>query len=230
MRRWWTAGTPGVLILMALAPLDGAGQLGAQARGPLEGGVLVTGWTGRPDPKAEQQGRRITDTRLWATGDTLHVMSGPPAAYWNPDHVATGEYEVRAAFTLPSPPPGRETVGLFMGGSDLDGDRRNYLYCALHGDGLFSIKHRYGGELHSLVERKASEAIRHPEPGGRSTNTIAWRVDATQVACLVNGVAVAAFPRASVIGSGKLDATDGIYGLRVDHNLQVQVSGFAKRP
>jgi hypothetical protein len=230
MRRWLGAGAIVSALLMALTPLARAGTLGAQASGGGEGGVRVKGWTGRPDPQAEQQGRRIADARLWSSGDTLHAAAGPPAAYWNPEHVATGAYVVRATFTLPTPPPERETVGLFMGGSDLEGDRRNYLYCALHGDGMFSIKHRYGGELHTLVERKASEAIRHPDAIGRATNTLAWRVDAAQVTCLVNDVPVAAFPRPSVIGNGKLDATDGVYGLRINHNLSVQITGFARMP
>jgi len=230
MRRWLATVTILGSLLRAVTPLDQAGGLHAQAGGAAVSGVQVKGWTGRPDPQAEQQGRRIRDLRFWSTGDTLHAAAGPPAAYWNPAHVATGDYVVRATFTLPSPPPARETVGLFMGGSDLAGDVRNYLYCALHGDGLFSIKHRYGGELHTLVERKASEAILHPDGSGRSTNELAWRVDASQVACLVNGVPVAAFPRTSVIGTGKLDATDGIYGLRINHNLTARITGFARTP
>lgn len=206
-------------------------QAPAQERGPLEGGVLVKGWSGRPDPQAEQQGRRIGDARFWSVGDTLVATSGPAAAYWNPAHVARGAYLVRATFALsPAVPPERETVGLFIGGSGLDGDRRNYLYCALHGAGTYSVKHRYGSELHTLVERKPSAAIRRPDASGRSTNEIAWRVDASQVTCLVNGEAVASFPRAGVIGEGKLEATDGIYGLRVSHNLEVRVTGFMRAP
>ena len=52
-----------------------------------------------------------------------------------------------------------EAYGVFMGGTKLDSDDQNYLYCVVFGTGMYSIKHRFGGEVHTLVDRKASELV-----------------------------------------------------------------------
>lgn len=191
------------------------------------GGVLVRGWTGRVDPQAEKQGGKISDAKFFAMGDALHVTAGPAATYWNPAHVASGRYTVRATFTQTRAPVHPEAYGLFMGGTRLDGADQNYLYCVVFGTGMYSIKHRFGGEVHTLVDRKASEALRKADASGKATNEIAWKVDAQNVSCVINGVAVETFPRAVLVGPGKLESIDGTYGIRVNHNLDVHITGFA---
>ncbi|MEP7380444.1 MAG: hypothetical protein ABI910_02090 [Gemmatimonadota bacterium] len=215
----------GALVALAAPSNMTAQEVGAN-RAPDSRGVQVEGWKGRLDLKAEKQGRKISDAKFWSTDDGWHVAAGPPAIFWSPAEVAAGEFTVSATFSADGDAPHRETYGLFMGGSDLDGRVPNYLYCTLYGVGMFSVKHRFGEELHSLVERRASPAINRRDAKGHTTNTMAWRVDAEHVACLVNGTAVATFPRAVVIGSGKLASTDGAYGLRVNHNLDVLITGF----
>lgn len=214
-------------ILMVLAPAGVSAQGGDPDKLVQDGGVLVKGWTGRIDPQAEKQGRKITDAKFFAMGDALHVTAGPPATYWNPAHVASGSYTVRATFTQTKAPTHPEAYGLFMGGTKLEGGDQNYLYCVVFGTGMYSIKHRFGGEVHSLVDRKANDALRKADAAGKATNEVAWKVDAQSVSCVINGVAVETFPRADLIGPGKLESTDGVYGIRVNHNLDVHIVGFA---
>ena len=45
--------------------------------------------------------------------------------------------------------------------------------------------------------------------------------------CTVNGASVWSATKADVTGAGKLDSTDGITGIRVSHNSDALVSGFA---
>jgi len=217
-----------LLLLSAFAlPLTLPAQAAGTEKGGTEGGVLVTGWRGRVDPQAEKKGATISDVKFWTMGGGLHVTAGPPATYWNPDHVATGNYRVSATFTQTTAPVHPEAYGLFIGGTQLDGDRQNYLYCVIFGTGMFSIKHRFGGEVHTLIDRRASGALKTVDGAGRATNEVAWTVAGNQVSCAINGTPVASFERAQLLGEGKLETIDGVYGIRVNHNLDVHIARFA---
>ena len=102
----------------------------------------------------------------------------------------------------------------------------NYLYCAVYGDGAYTVRHRFGGELHTLVERRASGAVRRADASGKASNAIGWMVDEGNVSCVINGTTVSTFPRSLLIGPGKLESTDGIVGLHVDRDVAVRISGF----
>ena len=61
-------------------------------------------------------------------------------------------------------------------------------------------------------------------PTPRSLNTVAVTVKDGTVDCQVNGKSVGSYTKDQV----KV-ATDGIYGIRVSHNMEVMVSGLAKK-
>ena len=44
--------------------------------------------------------------------------------------------------------------------------------------------------------------------------------------CQINGATVASYDRAEIVGPGKLESTDGIYGIRVSHNMDLTVSNL----
>lgn len=220
MRRLIVAG----LLVGMLAPAVSTAQGSDPDKNVKDGGVAAKGWTGRTDKKEQD----IKNAKFVDMGDGFHVTAGPPAIYWNPANTATGNYTVKATFSQTKAPAHPEAYGIFMGGTKLDADGQNYLYCAVFGTGMFSIKHRYGSEVHTLVERKPSDAIKKADAEGKATNEIAWKVTDDKVACVINGIEVQSFPKADLIGNGKLESTDGIYGLRVNHNLDVHVSGFGK--
>jgi len=71
------------------------------------------------------------------------------------------------------------------------------------------------------VPRTPNDAIRKPDESGKSTNALEVRVGPDKVDFVVNGTVVHSAPK-----SGVLAATDGIYGIRVNHLLEVQVDGF----
>jgi anthranilate/para-aminobenzoate synthase component I len=56
-----------------------------------------------------------------------------------------------------------------------------------------------------------------------------WRVKGGKASCVVNGTEVKTLEKAELVGADKLDALDGIYGIRVSHNLELTVSGLAKK-
>jgi hypothetical protein len=218
MRRLIVAG----LLIVSLAPAASRAQSADPDKNVKDGGILVKGWSGRTDKKEQD----IKNAKFVDMGGGFHVTAGPPAIYWNSANKATGNYTAKATFTQTKAPAHPEAYGLFIGGTKLDTDNQNYLYCAVFGTGIFSIKHRYGNEVHTLVERKPSDAIKKADSTGKATNEVAWKVSNDKVACLINGTEVQSFPKADLIGTGKLESTDGVYGLRVNHNLDVHVSGF----
>jgi hypothetical protein len=44
---------------------------------------------------------------------------------------------------------------------------------------------------------------------------------------VVNGTVVKTFSRGEVVGADKIASTDGTYGIRVSHNLELTVTGLA---
>lgn len=220
------AGVMALLIAAAPAP--------AQARRPSRtppppAATLPPGWMARLDPQEEKGGRTLAEVKLEGDSLALHVTGGPAVTLWHPTYRATGRFMVWGSFTQTraSTPPG--TYGPFIGGTSLDGTEYNYLYCAVHGSGAYSIKHRFGGELHTLVERRASGTIRPADASGKASNAIGWLVDDANVACVINGTAVSTFPRTLLLGPGKLESIDGIVGLHVDRDVDVRITEFGVR-
>jgi hypothetical protein len=191
------------------------------------GGITVPGWTGRIDDAAAKKGLTIDSSKFVREGDALHLTIGPAATYWNPANVAKGNYTVRATFkegktTADHPHP----AGLFIGGSGLGTADQRYMYCVAYGSGDFLIRRFNGSTVTTLVRRQPHAAINKAAADGSATQEIAWRVRDGAAECLINGQSVASFTRDEVVGPDKLASTDGVYGIRVSHNMDVVVTGL----
>lgn len=205
-----------------------ASSLGAQANDPdkvtATGGVTVPGWQGRIDPQAAKGGRSITQDKVAAMGTGFHVTSGPAAIYWNPKNTASGNYTVTASFTQTKAPTHPEAYGLILGGNDLTSANQSYYYFLVRGDGKYLINHRANDStVHKIVEWTANPAIKVQDADGKATNKLAIVVGADKVNFMVNGVQVDSRPRSAIVAKG-------IAGVRVNHNLDVHVDGFAVTP
>jgi len=75
----------------------------------------------------------------------------------------------------------------------------------------------------SVVDWTDSAAIKKPDAGGKMSNTLSIEVGADKVRFLVNGTEVTA------VDAAKVD-TAGTPGLRVNHNLNLHIEGFAIKP
>ena len=58
------------------------------------------------------------------------------------------------------------------------------------------------------------------------TQEVAWVVTADKAECKINGTVVGSYPKADLVGAGKLESLDGIAGIRIAHNVDVNVTGF----
>jgi hypothetical protein len=214
-------------VVFSAFPLVVTGQGSDPDKLVKDGGVLVKGWSGRVDPQAVKRGSKITDAKFADLAGGWRVTAGPAAIYWNGANVGSGAYTATATFVQVKPTEHAEYYGLFIGGSKLDGAKQNYLYCAIAGNGTFTVKHRVGDEVHELAGRTANPAIKAVDASGKATNQVGWKVTKDRTSCLVNGTEVWVYASPSLVGEGKLESLDGIVGIRVNHNLEVQVSGFS---
>src|SRR3990172_11440275 len=108
-----------------------------------KGGMQVTGWTGRVDASRENSGLTLDAAKFEKMGDGFHLTTGPALAVWNPAHVASGHYTVKATFAEPKfqglnshPHP----YGIMIAGNGLGTDQASYLYCSAYGTGNFIVR------------------------------------------------------------------------------------------
>ena len=152
----------------------------------------------------------------------FHASNPQAAVYWNPANTATGAYTVKGNFTLEKPSGHNNYYGIVFGGSDLDNAKQSYTYFLVSQNGTWLIKKRDGdANTQDVVAKTPNDAIKKPDAGGKSTNALEVRVGADKVDFVVNGTVVHSMPKSGV-------KTDGIYGIRVNHLLEIQINNFGK--
>jgi len=216
-----------LLGLFATSPLLAQGGMAGMNHDDADkkvegGGKLPAGWSARTDKDAP-----ITNVKFVKMGEGWHVTLGPAAVIYREADKASGNYTVSATFTQ-SKSQYPEGYGLVIGGSNLSAPGQRYTYFLVRSDGKFIIKKRNGpdsakrGENPSNVTEGWTDnaAINQAGDDGRATNQLAVTVSGGKVSFLVNGKEVYSGDAAS------LD-TNGIAGLRVNHNLDVHVADFA---
>lgn len=194
------------------------------------GGIFVQGWTGKIDSSSSRQGRVLNDAKFVQEGANLHVTTGPATTFWNPANTASGDYTVKATFMEPkfmelnSHP---HSYGIFIGGTNMGGEQMNLVYCVAYGDGT-SLVRGFAPAVFTLQRATPNPAVHKAAGVGQPvTQEIAWKVKGGRAECSVNGAVVAGYDKAELVGPGKLQSTDGVYGIRFTHNVEAVVSGFA---
>lgn len=179
--------------------------------------ALPTGYEVRLD----RAGSTAADYHVTQQDGGLHVETGPAGILYDAgDAVESGDYSVSATFTeIGAPPNHREAFGLFIGGSGLQGEQQRYTYFLVRADGRYLIKRRDGAETPTVTGWTDSEAVNGAAEGGDVSNELSIEVRGDQVHFSVNGTEVATHPVSDV------DAY-GIAGIRINHNLNVQVDDF----
>ena len=100
--------------------------------------------------------------------------------------------------------------------------QQSYLCFVVAQNGTWLIKRRDGDATSTVSPKTPNDAVKKPDASGKSTNALEVRVTADKIAYVVNGKVVRSTPKA-----GLTMKTDGLYGIRVNHMLDVQVDGFA---
>jgi hypothetical protein len=209
----------GLLALLAAAtPLAAQSGKPADPDRPVAGGNTVApGWSARPDG-----GASLADVKVVPMKGGLHVTLGPAVILYRGTDRAGGPFHTLATFTQTKRPTHPEGYGLFFGGQALGAASQQYTYFLVRGDGRFLVKRRNGEKAVELTKGwTAHPAVRKADANGRATNLLEIdnKRNPERIAFLVNGQEVyAADPRDL--------RRDGGVGLRVNHNLDVQITGF----
>lgn len=215
------------LVIAASLTSFAASELSAQDadRSVKDGGVKIAGWKARVDRRPMSQGKTANDSKLVADGKGYRLSAGPAGNFWSDKNVAKGNYEVKATFKeLKMAASHPHSYGLFIGGANLESETESLMYCIGYGNGTYAVKTFRGSKVTTLMPPTEHPALRKADANGESTNEIGWRVKGNKASCVINGQEVKSFTKKEVIGPDKLASTNGTYGIRVSHNLELAIS------
>ncbi|MEP7307799.1 MAG: hypothetical protein ABJA98_20035 [Acidobacteriota bacterium] len=198
-----------VVGLLAVVPLIAQGPKGWLVRADRSTSAL--------DPDA------AGNIKFTSAGTGFHAVTPQAAVFWDPANTVTGNYSLKGTFTLIKPSNHTNYYGLVFGGSDLGGPRQTYLYFLVAQDGTWLLKRREGdASTQDVAPRAVNAAVKRPDAKGQSVNALEVQVTADKMQFLINGTVVHTMPK-----TGLAAKTDGLYGIRVNHALEVQVDGLA---
>ncbi|MFL5380992.1 MAG: hypothetical protein ACJ8GN_00565 [Longimicrobiaceae bacterium] len=207
-------------LLAAAAPLAAQGHQHDPDRPATGGGgTLPAGWHAHPD-RAEAD---MAGLRFASMPPGWHVTTGPAVILWRPQDTATGEFTASATIHQTKAPAHPEAYGIFIAGSRLEANP-DYMYFLVRGDGKYMVRHRAAsGELHTIVDWTESPAVHRQNEAGQASNALAVEGGPWGVRLKINGTQVHEWLKRDV----PYLKTDGIVGLRVNHNLDVHVADFS---
>jgi hypothetical protein len=156
-------------------------------------GGLPAGWDWRLDPPARLVGQPAdpdSTLRFDQMPPGWHITTGPAGLLYPSAERAAGQFSIVADFVV-FPETTESGFGIFLGGSDLDGDSPTYLAAVLRRDGAFRVIRRVRGAESVLVPWTRHAAVR-PHPGsGTVTNRLRVNASADSLRVFVNDSAVA---------------------------------------
>lgn len=205
------------LTLAACALTLAAAPAAAQNAAP----SLPDGWNARFD----RANADMSQVNVRVQGDSLRITLGPSGIFYRESDNMTGSFTANATFTQTRAPQHPEAYGVIIGGRNLQAPNQDYMYFIIRGDGRYMVRHRAGDELHTIAEWTEHPAIVKQDASGRQTNTLTVENTAESLRLLVNGQEIANYRKADVPYLN----TDGIVGLRVNHNLDLLVTGEVVR-
>lgn len=200
----------GAALLLLASPL--AGQEAS----------LPAGWRAVPDSAARLVAPGIEPSLTDAWNFTRmppgwHLTTGPGMVLYDQSVRAAGRYRLETEFFL-FPNPTDQPVGLFLGGTGLDGPLADVQWFGLlvRRDGTAGVVHVHGTEHHPMVPYVLADSL-GVHPGNDSQRiSLAVDVEADSVRFFVNRARFAAVPRRGL-------ALDGPFGFRVGRGLNLHV-------
>jgi hypothetical protein len=180
----------------------------------ITGGGLPAGWAARPDRGTADQEKVIE------SGGVIHFVMGPAATFYN-NLTKTGDYKYSARVTQVKPPSHPTSYGIMVGGKDLQGAGQTYTYFLVRGAGEYFISNREGAGTATQVNWTADPAVVKQGADGKQQNVLGVEVKGPDVIFSVNGKEVKRLPKAGL-------HTDGIVGVRIGHNFDVDVDQISK--
>jgi len=188
-----------------------AGMSGDADIAAIGGTGVPNGYVGRTD-RPDQQ---LSGAKYSVSGNGWEVTTGPAHILYRPGDSASGAYTVTTTIDQLSAPAHPEAYGVFVGGSNLDGAGQQYLYFLARGTGEIMARVRDGANTRNVFAWKKHSAVAAANASGQGTYRLSIQVAPDSVRFLVNGQQAGAALATGV-------PTNGVYGLRVNHNLHVR--------
>jgi len=186
---------------------------GADPDRNVEGGTIPAGYVGRTDRST----MAVSGAKYTPSGDGWEVTTGPAHILYSTKNQASGNYTASATFEQLEAPAHPEAYGIFIGGMHMDAANIAYTYFEVRGTGELLVKLRDGVSTRDIVPWTASADVPKQDASGKATYTLSASVTNDAIKFSVNGKQVASVSRAGL-------PTDGIVGVRVNHNLHVKIS------
>jgi len=211
--------TPGAAdSAVAAAGATGAGMETEDPDRNAGGAGVPGGFTARTDrPDAA-----ITGAKYVRSGETLEVTTGPAHILYAGKDTAKGTYSVSATIEQLEKPVHPEAYGIFIGGRDLDTPTQTYTYFLVRGSGELMVKVREGDKTRDVVKWTRSADVPSQDASGKAKYALGASVTGDAVKFMINGKQVASVSKVGL-------PTDGVAGLRINHNLHLKASPISIR-
>ena len=209
--RWTLSLAAASLVAVPLAAQDPDRNVAGSGKPP-------AGWNVRAD-----RDRPLTALKFETMGGGYHFTTGPAVIAWRDADNAPGAFHAVADFTQTKAPAHAEAYGLFIGGKNLKDSTSTYHYFIIRGDGKFLVKKMMGNTATNVAGdwTEHSAIVKQDAATGKQTNKIEVAAGKDgKVTFKVNGQDVTTLTLTPA-------EAGGIVGLRVNHNLDVHVDGFA---
>jgi len=179
----------------------------------VSGGSIPSGYAARTD----RSDAPITGASYTGAADGWEVRTGPAHILYAAKDSAKGNYTASATIEQLEAPTHPEAYGLILGGRDLEGPGQTYTYFLVRGTGDLMVRVREGGQTRDVLKWTANPDVPKADASGKATYALSASVAGDAVRFSVNGKQVASVARAGL-------PTDGIAGLRINHNLHVRAT------
>jgi len=174
------------------------------------GSGVPQGYVGRTD-RANQN---IAEAKYTPNGNRWEITTGPAHIVYAAKDSASGRYTATATFDQLEAPRHPEAFGIFIGGRNLDQPSQQYTYFVVRGTGEYLVRVRDGDQTRDVLNWRGGGNVPKADDAGKATYKLAAQVGADSVRFMINDKPVAAVAKRGI-------PTDGIAGLRVNHNLHV---------
>jgi hypothetical protein len=198
-------------LLISALPQFVAAQDNDPDRAVSGNGKFPAGWNVRPDRGSADQ------LNFTQAGEVFQFKMGSAGTFYNASWMKSGNFQFSARLTQKAAPSHPISYGLMIGGSNLAGPMQTYSYFLVRNQGEFFIANREGdARPTTVVNWTANPAIVKQGADGRQTNTLGIQVQGDNAIFTVNGAEMTRLPKSKI-------HTDGLYGFRIGHNLDVDV-------
>lgn len=176
---------------------------------------LPAGYLGRTD----RANTNLSEAKYVVAGNNWEITTGPAHIVYSPRNTATGNYTVSSTIEQLATPRHREAFGIMFAGRNLDTPAQKYSYFVVAGTGEMLVKHRDGDATSDLIGWHKTQWVPVADAQGRQTYRLEVRVAGDSVKFVVNNVVAGAVSKSALNME-----TDGIAGLRINHNLSLRAT------